>query len=331
MSKKIYPGKALSLILILVLWSCQANACTWIFWRNPLNCLTARTMDLTNDDHPTWVLLPRGLNRCGTSSGNALRWTSRYGSVVMSAFNWLGVSEGLNEKGLSAHVLYFENTNYPKQEHLPELSNGLWVQYLLDTCASVDQALKAMKNFQLTQPLIGHEVWPLHASLSDAGGDSAIIEFINGKIHIYHGLEHNVLTNEPPYDTHFLNFKQSIDGNESLVQFSKFSPEDRFIQSKIGLNALKPPYSAEQAYRSIQDLIQKVQVPFFFNALSAKSPSPTRWISIIDHTHLIYHFQSCTTENKIWIDIKEINFNEESPVFTIDPHNIKTSGKIRFN
>ncbi|WP_337052074.1 linear amide C-N hydrolase, partial [Serratia fonticola] len=40
----------------------------------------------------------------------------------------------------------------------------------------------------------------LHLSLSDASGDSAIFEYINGKLVIHHSRDYQVLTNSPTFE-----------------------------------------------------------------------------------------------------------------------------------
>src|SRR5665811_1268553 len=40
----------------------------------------------------------------------------------------------------------------------------------------------------------------LHLAISDASGDSAIFEFVGGKLTIHHGREFQVMTNSPVYD-----------------------------------------------------------------------------------------------------------------------------------
>ena len=36
--------------------------------------------------------------------------------------------------------------------------------------------------------------------LADATGDSAIFEYIDGKLVVHHGKQYSVMTNDPPYD-----------------------------------------------------------------------------------------------------------------------------------
>ena len=46
---------------------------------------------------------------------------------------------------------------------------------------------------------------PLHFSVTDASGDAAVVEFINGKSVIHHGKQYSAMTNEPDYDQHLKN------------------------------------------------------------------------------------------------------------------------------
>ncbi len=45
-----------------------------------------------------WVF-PKGMERNGETGANSLKWTSKYGSVVTSAFE-IASTDGMNEKGL---------------------------------------------------------------------------------------------------------------------------------------------------------------------------------------------------------------------------------------
>lgn len=45
----------------------------------------------------------------------------------------------------------------------------------------------------------GHQA-TVHLALEDSTGDSAILEYINGKLVIHHGRQYQVMTNDPPYD-----------------------------------------------------------------------------------------------------------------------------------
>jgi choloylglycine hydrolase len=77
---------------------------------------------------------------------------------------------------------------------------GLWLQYLLDQAATVAEALQLMNEIDVLKiSARGHDA-NLHLALEDVGGDSAIIEFAQGRPVIYHGRQCTLVTNDPMYD-----------------------------------------------------------------------------------------------------------------------------------
>lgn len=92
-------------------------------------------MDFPIFDQPGIRALPSGLANNGGGT-NGIKWTSKYASLVIKEFTALGyediVSEGVNEKGLAAHLLYYGDTELPSNKSKNALHLGLWVQYLLD-------------------------------------------------------------------------------------------------------------------------------------------------------------------------------------------------------
>lgn len=80
---------------------------------------------------------------------------------------------------------------------------SIWTQYVLDNFATVDEAVAAMSEdkFRIDSPDLPNGVQSrLHLAVTDASGDSAIFEYIDGRLSIHHGREYQVLTNSPTYD-----------------------------------------------------------------------------------------------------------------------------------
>ena len=50
--------------------------------------------------------------RDGAAGPHSLKWTSKYGSVIVSGYE-AGSTHGLNEKGLVANILYLAESQYP--------------------------------------------------------------------------------------------------------------------------------------------------------------------------------------------------------------------------
>lgn len=309
----------------------ELTACSRVFWSTKLNKVVARTMDLFHEESPTLTFLPRGILRDGHVSENSLKWTSKYGSVVVTAFDNESVSEGMNEMGLCAHVLCLNDTEYEPHTTNPELSNGLWVQYLIDNFASVKEAVKSLNTFQVVPTMIGGEKWALHACLEDVSGDSAIIEYIDGKMVLYYGPHHSVITNSPPYAVQIDHIQRYEGfGGKLALPCDELHSEERFVQCMALLKALPEPQNLEDALKSLYQLIIKVKVPADLPGDPKDNPSPTRWISISDMTHLKYYFESSHTSNILWIDFKHLDFSATQAIKHINPHDPKLCGEIWF-
>lgn len=104
-----------------------AYGCTAVFAndKGPIK-VVARSMDLFVSDDPQIVIIPRGQKHTGEAGKNSLIWQSKYGSLVVTAFHTSTASDGLNEKGLAAHLLYLTDSQYPKvSDDTPVISNAL--------------------------------------------------------------------------------------------------------------------------------------------------------------------------------------------------------------
>ena len=111
----------------------------------------------------------------------------------------------LNEAGLSANLLWLVESEYPAQRgRKPGLAISLWAQYMLDNFATVAEAVAALEREPyalVTDDLPGESRQAtLHLALSDASGDSAIVEYIGGKQVIHHDRAYQVMTNSPVFN-----------------------------------------------------------------------------------------------------------------------------------
>lgn len=186
----------------------EADACTRVLWNdNKLGVFSARSMDWPQSTEPILTVLPRGMKRDGGKFGpgvvvkdNAKTWTSKYGSLVTTVYG-VGTVDGLNERGFGVHALYLRSTDFgPRNAKTPGIQAGLWAQYLLDNASSVSDALLLARAVQPVMVEMHGFKATIHLALEDAGGDSAIIEYIDGKPVVHHGRQYKVMTNDPHYD-----------------------------------------------------------------------------------------------------------------------------------
>lgn len=291
------------------------QACTRLVYHGVDDLVvTARSMDWKSDVATNLWVFPRGMQRSGEAGEHSLKWTSKYGSVIASGYD-ISTTDGLNEAGLSASVLWLVESSYPKQGGgKPGLSIAAWAQYVLDNFATVEEAVQALRAepFTLVTDAVPGEdrLATLHLAMSDASGDSAIVEYIDGKQVIHHGRQYQVMTNSPTFDKQLaLNeYWEQIGGTVMLPGTNRAA--DRFARAAFYVNAVPKTPDAVQAIASVFSVIRNVSVPFGLTTPDQPNISSTRWRTVADHKNLRYFFESALTPNVFWVDLKQLDFSE---------------------
>lgn len=295
-----------------------ADACTRVVYLGEDDrVITARSMDWKVDVASNLWVFPRGMQRSGMAGDNSIEWTSKYGSVITSGFD-IATTDGVNEKGLAANVLWLVESQYPEfdDSSKPGLSIAAWAQYVLDNFADVDSAVKALEHVPFT--LVSADVpgegrlATLHLSLSDASGDSAIIEYIDGKQVIHHNREYQVMTNSPTYDKQLAldAYWQQIGGTTMLPGTNRAA--DRFVRASFYVNAVPQAVGPEESLASMFSVIRNVSVPYGISTPDQPNISSTRWRTVIDHKNQLYFFESAMGQSVFWVDLKELDFSEKT-------------------
>jgi len=323
----------LSFLTAMVL-TIPAYSCTTVFWSNPISKVTARTMDLFVSDDPLIKVEPRGMMRTGDAGKHSLKWRSKYGSVVVTAFHSNAASDGMNEKGLAVHLLYLGSTQYGKNSgNKPEIANLLLGQYVLDNFSTVDAALNAIKKVHVVAIEEHGQKWPIHFMLQDNTGDSAVVEYVKGQLRIYHGPQYDVMTNEPPYNIQLANLKRYKAFGGDLPLPGNASPLSRFVRVASYLKTLPKPKNQAEAVAYILSDIRTAMVPFGATIESTgekiEDNWPTRWVSVADLTNKVYYFSSTMMPSIIWIDLKKINFSQQFPLRTTSWIKMLRSKQVR--
>src|SRR5258708_4788264 len=267
----------------------DAAACTRVVYLGPnADVITARSMDWNADIGTNLWILPKGMERSGGAGRNSLKWTSKYGSVIASGFD-ISTTDGLNEAGLCANLLWLAESQYPAFDRSkPGLSVAAWAQYVLDNFATVQEAVNALRGepFTIVTDTVPGEtrLATLHLSMSDATGDSAIVEYIGGKQVIHHGRKYQVMTNSPIFDEPLaLNeYWKQIGGTVMLPGTNRAA--DRFARASFYVNAIPKDEDPVIALASRFSAIRNVSVPFGINTPNISS---TRWRTA-----------SCTSSNR---------------------------------
>ena len=204
--------------------------------------IAGRSMDWGEDLKSNMWVLPRGMKRDGMGGKNSITWESKYGSLVVSGYD-IGTSEGMNEKGLVVNMLALAESDYGKPaEGAKVISMSTWAQYVLDNHASLAEAVADLRkeSFRLhTLVLSTGRPANMHLAMSDASGDSAVFEYVKGKLVIHHGKQYKVMTNSPTYDQQLsiMDYWKEAGGlNKSLPGTSRAA--DRFVRTTYLLEAV---------------------------------------------------------------------------------------------
>lgn len=309
---------SLALGSMLVFGQTAAEACTRLVYLGPNgNVITARSMDWKSDVATNLYILPRGMARSGEAGPNSIAWTAKYGSVVATGYD-VSTTDGVNEAGLNVNLLWLVESEYPHfdKQSRPGLTIAAWGQYVLDNFATVKEAVDALEKepFTIVTDNVPGEnrLTTLHLSMSDASGDSAIVEYIKGKQVIHHDRKYQVMTNSPIFDEQLAlnSYWKQIGGTVMLPGTNRAS--DRFARASFYVNAIPKDEDPNRALASVFSVIRNASVPYGITTADEPNISSTRWRTVFDHKRKLYFFESALTPNTFWVDLKAIDFSKET-------------------
>lgn len=316
---KYFPSFIIALILgaTSIFTPNLAHGCTrFVYHGNDKQIITARSMDWKDDIQSSLWIFPRGIERSGQAGPNSFKWVAKYGSVIASGYD-ISTTDGMNEKGLVANLLWLLESGYPKySKEVPAMAISMWGQYILDSFSTVKETVEALRKdpfIVVTANVPGQDrLATLHLSISDASGDSAIIEYIDGKQVIHHSKDYQVMTNSPTFEKQLAleSYWKDIGGTVMLPGTNRSA--DRFARASFYINALPKEKDQDINLASVFSVIRNVSVPYGISTPGQPNISSTRWRSVADHSRLLYFFELALTPNTFWVDLKNIDFSKEN-------------------
>src|SRR5688500_6740984 len=166
-----------AVVFIAGLITSEALACTTFCLKNKGEVLFGKNYDWMIGDGAAFV------NRRGVSKWSGLeneknpaKWTSRYGSVTFNQYGWESPSGGMNEVGLVIELMWLDDTEYPQPDDRPAIGVLEWIQFNLDTAATAEEVIRNSAAVRIASAV------KLHYLVSDKYGNSATVEFLDGKL-----------------------------------------------------------------------------------------------------------------------------------------------------
>jgi len=310
-------------IFFLMASTSSAFACTRaVYFGKEGQTITGRTMDWLEDMQSNLWIFPRGIVRGGDMGIKSLKWTSKYGSVITSGYE-AGTADGMNEKGLVANLLYLTESEYPPEDKRPTLVTGAVIQYLLDNFATVEEAVAAMRQEKFRVVTIAApngKPGTVHFSISDSSGDSAILEYIKGKLVIHHGKQFQVMTNSPVYDDQLALYEywKQIGGIVMLPGTNRAA--DRFARASFYINATTQSADSREAVAAVFSVMRNVSVPRGISTPTQPNISSTIWRTVSDQKNKVYFFESTASPSIVWVRLNQIDFAPGSGVRKLTLH-----------
>jgi choloylglycine hydrolase len=323
-------------VLALLLGSAQVpEACTSIRIKTADGLVFyARTMEGAIEFQSRLTIIPKGSAFQGTLPDNipkGMKWTAKYGVVGMNAFGRPLLTDGLNEMGLAVGSLFLPGyADYQPFEAgkanvtLAQYEVNTWLLSSFATVAEVRQAIGQVRVVQGPKDVAG--ILPLHFCVHDPQGNSLVIEYVKGKLHVYDN-PLGVMTNSPTFDwmtTYLSNFinlsatnvpKMDLKGF-TLHQFGQgsgmvglpgdYSPPSRFVRMVALTQAALPVKGAAPGLNLAMTIINNMDIPkgaVLDQGEKGMMYDVTQWAVAADLAAKKYYFHSYSNKNWRYVDL----------------------------
>lgn len=122
----------------------------------------------------------------------SVEWTAKYGSATFNQYGRELPNSGINEKGLAVEILWLDTTKFPPPDDRPVINELQWIQYQLDSFATVAEVLQNADKIRIESFYAN-----THYLVCDRSGECATFEYIDGNLvtHTGNTLNPKLITN----------------------------------------------------------------------------------------------------------------------------------------
>jgi len=300
----------IAIFLLVSLFVTDTLACTTFCLKGNGEVLFGRNYDWMIGDALLFVN-KRGVSKTATGevplTANTAKWVSKYGSVTFNQYGRENPTGGMNEAGLVVEIMWLDETEWPKADSTPAVGSLEWIQYQLDTAATVNEVIKNAERVRITSEV------KIHYLVNDKAGNSATIEFLNGKLTAHTGdkLPVAVLAN----DTY----------EKSVRYASSAKPDSARSQSSLDrfTRAAKSVKDFQAAPRTEKEAVDYA----FRTLLDVGQKGYTQWSIVYDQKRGKIHFKTLQSPAIKTVDVAAFDYSCGSPVKMFDI-NSKISGDV---
>lgn len=287
--------------------------------------LVGRTLDWRTPIPTNIYVYPAGMAKESMPSGPRYEWVSKYGSVLAVSYDG-GVTEGMNDRGLSMNGLFCKGSVYKtaiQGSDMKVMSLAVIVSFFLDQFATVDEVEAWLRTNEFGingQTFDGGTVSLIHWALTDTTGKTLVMEYENGQLNLYASKDYRVLTNDPPFPQMLAinNYWNSEVGGMNMLPGTVRS-SDRFVRASYFItHQPSTGVGQAQALEQMMTLIDNVSVPAGYEIPGKPNLSMTQWRSVSDLHGRRYYFKFADSLGAFYIDMNHLLLTEGSPVLKLD-------------
>jgi len=234
----------------------------------------------------------RGVTKTGWEAGTTgkyARWTAEYGSVTFNTASVQMAWAGMNEAGLTISTMRLEGSRNPEPDERPPLFSPLWIQYQLDTSATIEEVIANDSRVRIADIRD-------HYLVCERSGACAAVEFLDGKT-VFHTGESMPI--------------------EALAN-SRYQNEIKIWQA--GLRTGTRFGIAADRVTDFQPMDSPSAVAYAFETLDLVSKQNTAWSIVFDTESLRVHFRTNHNPEIRYVDFARLDFNCGTPVEMHDIH-----------
>jgi choloylglycine hydrolase len=326
----------------------RADACTGIrLMAKDGSTVYGRTMEWGAFDlHSRVAIVPKGYAFVGTTPQglNGKRWQGKYGFVALDMMGRDVFADGMNQKGLIAGLFYHPGfAVYPKYDPAKAsdtITAADVVAYVLSQCASVDQAVAALKKVRVVavmEPSIGKPV-EAHWMFTEPSGKAMVVEFHQGRMKVFES-PLAVITNAPTYDWHTTNLRNYVNlspvslptrklddlnfaplgqGSGMIGLPGDFTPPSRFIRAVAWTQTHRPLPNSPEAIYELFRILDNFNLPLGAAEGSGSGGdklkgmrSSTIWTSGWDTANLVLYFHTQNNRRVRRVQMSKLDFSQK--------------------
>lgn len=317
----------------------QSVACTGITLKAKDGAVVyGRTMEWGSFDLKSRVVIVRrGYKFTGhTPDGKpGMTWQGKYGVVGLDAVEKDMIVDGMNEKGMTVGVFYHPGTAEYQKYDPAKASESLGPtdvgQYLLSTCASVEEARTAMQKVRVV-PVVEEAIGivpGVHLIATEPSGRAIVIEFLKGETKLFDA-PLGVVTNAPSYDWHETNLRNYVNLSAVAIPDKKiddldfkplgggsgmiglpgdFTPPSRFVRAVAFAKTARATKTGDETVYELFRILDNFNVPLGAAEGSGEAKtqglrSSTLWTTAYDtkNKFMYYHTQHNRRVRKVELD-----------------------------